>query len=229
MSEQFLFRNIIENLFNVRDNIVQGNTINNDLTINIHRHQGWKLKLNSPVILVFSALILIVHLSYQTRYSYQIMEFFSVPREFLFTNINHYLRTISFVLGHRSWNEVASNLTLILLIGPITEERYGSLQLIVMILLTAFISGLVQSFLFDGGVIGASCVVYMLMLAASFVNTRKGEVPITFVIVMIVYVAGGLSALSQNGQESLVPQIVGGLCGAIFVVFGLARKVESTR
>jgi membrane associated rhomboid family serine protease len=228
MGEQPLFKNIIENLFNISGNTVRGNTVNNQLTVNVHRHQGWRLKWNAPVVLIFSALILTVHLSYRTQYSYQLREFFSIPREFLFGNIEHYLRATLFVFGHQNWNELASNLTLILLIGPITEERYGSLQLVVMILLTALISGLVQSLLFGGGVIGASCIVYMLMLAASFVNTKKGEIPITFIIVMIVYVFGGLSALSQHGQESLVPQIVGGLCGAAFVAWGIARKVEST-
>jgi membrane associated rhomboid family serine protease len=51
-----------------------------------------------------------------------------------------YVGLITHILGHASWNHLLGNFMLILLIGPILEERFGSLRLLVMILITALVT-----------------------------------------------------------------------------------------
>ena len=55
-----------------------------------------------------------------------------------------------------------------LVIGPPLEERYGSRVLLTGILLTALISGLLQTVLFpNSALLGASGIVFMLIMLSS--------------------------------------------------------------
>src|SRR5690606_38086157 len=83
------------------------------------------------------------------------------------------------VAGHASLEHLLGNLTFVLLLGPIIEEKYGGGPLLIMILITALVTGLLNVVFFHTGLLGASGVVFMLILLVSFTNTRSGEIPLT--------------------------------------------------
>ena len=49
-----------------------------------------------------------------------------------------YLRLFSYILGHANWSHFSSNFLIILLVGPMVEEKYGSSSLLEMIIVTLF-------------------------------------------------------------------------------------------
>ena len=62
-----------------------------------------------------------------------------------------YLRLFGHVLGHADLEHFLSNMLLFLVVGPPMEEKYGSVPLLQAIVLTAFVSGVLQCILFPGG------------------------------------------------------------------------------
>jgi len=83
-------------------------------------------------------------------------------------------------------------------------------------LITAFVTGLLNTIFFSTGLLGASGIVFMLILLASFANIRDGEIPLTFVIVAALYLGQELVNSFKPDNVSQFAHILGGLAGAVF-------------
>lgn len=180
---------------------------------------------NSPVILSFTLMALAALALGTLTQGGSTSLLFTVYRGSLLDPL-FYLRLFTHVLGHANFAHFSSNFMMILLLGPMVEERYGSRQLIRMILLTAFITGLLQVIFFPHeSLLGASGIVFMLVLLSSATNFRRGELPLTLIIVAVLYIGqefwAGISAADNVSQFA---HIVGGVCGGIF---GLSRPTKS--
>lgn len=174
---------------------------------------------NAPAILCFALLSLAaLGLSALTGGASNTMVF-SVYRS-SFLNPMTYVRLLCHMLGHSSFSHYVGNMALILALGPIVEERYGSLRLLLMFAITAVVSGLFHIFFGSGMLMGASGIVYMLIFLASTSGSRSGEIPLTLVAVSVLYltqeILGGLFTLDNISQLS---HIVGGVCGAVMGLF----------
>jgi membrane associated rhomboid family serine protease len=117
---------------------------------------------------------------------------------------------------------------LILLIGPILEETYGSASLLVMICITARVTGALNVIFFTTGLLGASGVVFMMILLASFTNFNKGEVPLTFILVLILYLGKELFSSFTGGSDTgeniaHFAHIAGGFIGSLFGFLRISR------
>jgi membrane associated rhomboid family serine protease len=135
-----------------------------------------------------------------------------------------YVGLFSHILGHANWAHLMGNFTLILLIGPILEERHGSLSLLVMMLLTALVTGIVTATFSSHMLLGASGIVFMMILLASTANIRAGEIPLTFIAIALVYLGGEIVAEVRGGDNvSHMGHLIGGAVGGIFGFLG-ARK-----
>ena len=53
-----------------------------------------------------------------------------------------YIRMFTHAIGHRDWDHLVGNFLYILLIGPMIEEKYGSINLTVMFLITSLVIAL---------------------------------------------------------------------------------------
>lgn len=132
-----------------------------------------------------------------------------------------FVRLFFHVLGHTSFSHYVGNMALILALGPIVEERYGSFKLLFMFAVTALISGLFHIF-FGGSaaLMGASGIVYMLIFLASTSGAKGGEIPLTLVAVAALYLTQEiLGGLFSAGNISHLSHIVGGICGAVMGLF----------
>ena len=99
-----------------------------------------------------------------------------------------YLRLFTHVLGHADWGHLLANMSYILLLGPIHEEKYGWKDLLLVIAVTAFVTGVIHNVLFPGTILlGASGVVFAFILLTSFTEFREGEIPLTFILVAVLY------------------------------------------
>lgn len=131
-----------------------------------------------------------------------------------------YVRLLCHVMGHTSFAHYVSNMALILALGPIVEERYGSLRLLLMFAVTAVVSGLFHIFLGSGALMGASGIVYMLIFLASTSGSRGGEIPLTLVAVAALYLTQEiLGGLFSADNISHLSHIIGGVCGAVMGLF----------
>lgn len=183
-----------------------------------------KIKYNAPVILSFSLIALLVLILGNLTDGYATSLLFCVYRAPL-TDPLFYLRLFTHVLGHASWPHYFSNIMYILLLGPILEEKYGSRSLLFGIILTAFVTGIAHLFL-NGSValLGASGIVFMLILLASFASFRQGTIPMTFLLIAGIYIGNEIiTGITTTDNISQMSHIIGGACGAFLGCF-LNRK-----
>lgn len=181
-----------------------------------------KLQYNSPVVLTFALVCLLaLGLGWWTDGTSTDL-FFCVYRAPL-TDPLTWLRMVSHVLGHTGYAHFMGNMTLLLVIGPPLEERYGSKRLFICIALTALVSGLIQFLFFPStALLGASGIVFMMILLSSLSGMGKGTLPVTFLLVAAIYLGGEvLDAVNTLDHVSQLTHVVGGICGA---VLGLAMR-----
>jgi membrane associated rhomboid family serine protease len=123
---------------------------------------------------------------------------------------------ISHIAGHQDWTHLVANFSLILLIGPILEEKYHSGPLLLMMLVTALVTGVINIVFLDTGLMGASGVVFMMILLSSFTNIASGEIPLTFILVVVVYLAREVLGAFAEDSVAQFAHIAGGVCGSLF-------------
>jgi membrane associated rhomboid family serine protease len=173
-----------------------------------------KIEYNSPIILTFSLAAVVIRLL-NTVFP-DTLYFFAMVGRMSFSNPLTYFRLISYVLGHANWEHLLGNLAFILLLGPILEEKYGSVPILIMMGLTAFFSGLISILLFRTGGLGASGIVFMLILLASIVDVKEGTIPLTFVLVAAIFIGREIVNSLRPDNISQLGHIIGGAFGAFF-------------
>jgi membrane associated rhomboid family serine protease len=188
-----------------------------------------RIKYNAPVVLSYtflSAAVLVLSLTLLPDLT---RDWFIVGGRGSFSpsSIQSWAGLVTHVIGHAGWNHLISNFAIILLIGPILEETYGSLTLMAMIFITALITGVINAVFFSTALLGASGVVFMMILLVSFTNFNRGEIPLTFILVLILYLGRELLNSFAADNISEFAHIAGGFCGSLFGFFrspGSAKK-----
>lgn len=177
-----------------------------------------KIKYNAPVTLTFSLFCTAILAADKTMLPGLIQQLFTVPgRDFFdFQFFPGYVKLFTHVFGHIDWGHLMENMAFILLLGPILEEKYGSRALAMMLIITAGINGLVNVIFFPTALLGASGIVFMMILLVSFTNIKKGEIPLTFILIVALYLMKEFTAALENDQISQISHITGGLCGGLF-------------
>lgn len=186
-----------------------------------------RIQYNSPVILTFTFLAFVSYLLGKVTYD--------VSTRYLFTNYKtsltdpmQYIRLFSYIFGHANWSHFANNFLIVLLVGPMVEEKYGSTNLIEMIAFTALITGVINTLFFRTALLGASGIVFMLILLSSFANTKSGKIPLTLILVTIFFLGREvLNAVFSADNVSQSAHIIGGLCGGILGY--LKTRIENSR
>jgi membrane associated rhomboid family serine protease len=173
-----------------------------------------RIRYNAPVILTFTLLSTAVLIIDQFVGGFTETFFASYPT--FNGSLLDFMRLFTHVIGHQSWLHLMSNFSFILLIGPVLEEKYHSGPLLMMVLVTALVTGVLNIIFFSTGLMGASGIVFMLILLSSFTNIRSGEIPLTFVLVVVLFLAKEfINAFSQD-DVSQFAHIIGGICGGMF-------------
>lgn len=146
-----------------------------------------KFQYNSPVVISFFLISFAALVLGWLSNNWTTASLFSVYRS-SFRNPFTYIRLISHVLGHADLEHFFGNMLMFLVIGPPLEERYGSRVLLTGILLTALISGLLQTVLFpNSALLGASGIVFMLIMLSSLSGMEDGGIPVTLILVAVLY------------------------------------------
>ncbi len=179
-----------------------------------------RLSYNSPVILTYVAIcavFLIINEITGGWFNAMFLVCYGHPN---WLDPLTYLRLFTYAFGHSGVSHLTGNMIMMLLVGPIVEEKYGSWNLVIMIGVTALAGGLLNAIFFDTGVIGASGIVFMLIILSAFTNMRKGEIPLTLILVTAIYLGQEIyDGLFTNDNISHFGHIEGGVSGLGFGIW----------
>ena len=175
------------------------------------------IRFNAPVVLTFALLALLATFIGIWTHGTATTRYFSVYRSPLSDALT-YLRFFTHVLGHSDYSHYMGNMLLLLLVGPSVEEKYGHRTTFWCILITALVTGLVQFIFFPNTMLlGASGVVFMMIVLSSFTEMKKDGIPITLIFVVIFYLGGEIvDGLFSADNISQLTHIIGGILGLIF-------------
>lgn len=175
-----------------------------------------KVSFNSPVILGFTLACFAVMILSTVTGGASNRALFSVYASSL-TDPLTYFRLFGHVLGHGGWDHFMGNIMLILIVGPLLEEKYGSRNILEVIAATALATGIINMIIFPHTqLLGASGVVFAFILLSSLTCIKDGQIPLTFILVAVIYIGQQVfDGLFVNDNVSNLTHIVGGIVGTI--------------
>lgn len=175
-----------------------------------------KITFNSPVILWFCIICVAALVLSKITGGFTDKLLFSVYRSSPLNPFT-YIRFVGHVFGHSGISHLMGNLMLLLIIGPLLEEKYGSKDMIVVIVITAVVTGIAEVIFFPNVMLmGASGVVFAMILLSSFTSFKEGTIPVTFIIVAILYIGDQVvSGITITDNISNFTHIIGGAVGAV--------------
>ncbi len=91
-----------------------------------------------------------------------------------------------------------------------------------MILITASVTGLINVLAFSTGLLGASGIVFMLIILVSIVDIKQGSVPLTFILVAGIFIGSEVVQAFRDDRISQMAHIAGGSMGAAFGFLSLS-------
>ena len=128
-----------------------------------------------------------------------------------------WVRAITHIFGHADWSHLIGNMSYLLLLGPMLEEKYKSSTLAIVGVLTALATSLVNYIFFPYiALCGASGVVFAFILLSSFTSFKDGEIPLTFILVALFFLGQQVyEGITVQDNISNTAHIVGGIVGGI--------------
>ena len=176
---------------------------------------------NSKVILTFFFICLIFRIL-DRIFQGEVTQSLGSKRCFILNPLL-YIRMVTRIFVHQDWNHFSNNFFYILLLGPMLEEKYGSLNLIYMILGTAIFTSII-TLIFEPKTNGIGCsdICYMMIVLCSIVNITNGKIPLTLIIVFFKFVADEIILIfnhKKNDNVGHLAHVTGALAGFIIGYF----------
>ena len=186
----------------------------------------WKIVFNAPTVLVFGMICVAALLAGIATGGASTETFFMTYHSSLKLPLT-WLRLFTHVCGHASWEHLLGNLSYILLLGPLLEEKYGSGRILAIIAITALVTGVVNYVFFPKeALLGASGVVFAFIILASITGFKDKEIPLTFILVAVIYLGQQVYAgLFVKDNVANFAHIIGGLVGAVSGFFMMGRRI----
>ena len=183
-----------------------------------------KIDIDAPFTLTFAFLCLIVQILHSLIGQKFIINYFSIMpfKYFVWTNPGHYIRIFSQIVGHTGWEHLTGNMINLLLVGPACEREFGFKNLSKLVGYVCIASSIAHMlFANETSVqLGASGVVFMLILLNSLVSLRTGTIPLTFVLQVCLWVNKEIIAqlfVVGSGEDSVshVAHLSGAIVGTV--------------
>ena len=185
-----------------------------------------KITFNAPVVLGIVAISFAATLLNYVSGGFIGTLLFTTYRSSLISPMT-WIRAFTHIFGHADWAHFVGNMSYLLLLGPMLEEKYGSKTLAGVVAITAFATSLANYVLFPNvALCGASGVVFAFILLSSFTSFKQGEVPLTFILVAMFFIGQQiLEGIFVRDNISNIAHIVGGIIGG-FLGYQFNVKTE---
>lgn len=178
-----------------------------------------RVQVDSPLVLSFACACTLVHACDAVVPGLS-LSMFAVPSRFEPFEPLAWFRLLSHMLGHVSWEHLQGNLVSLLLVGPACESAFGTAALLRVMLWAALASAVAHILLGERDTVacGASGEVFALILLNSLLERRRGRVPLTFLLQVVLWCGGELVALARPSDGTshlahLAGAAVGTVCG----------------
>lgn len=175
-----------------------------------------KITFNAPVVLCMVAICFAATLlNYLTAGAANKLLFMTY-RSSLLSPLT-WLRAFTHIFGHANWTHLIGNMSYLLLLGPMLEEKYSSRVLFMAIIVTALITSVVNFIFFPNvALCGASGVVFAFIILSSFTGFKNGEIPMTFILVAALFIGQQVyEGIIVQDNISNLSHILGGIIGSV--------------
>lgn len=82
--------------------------------------------------------------------------------------------------------------------------------------ITALVTGVINVCFIPSPLLGASGIAFMMILLSSFTAISKHQIPLTFLLVLVLYMGREFATGFNDDKVSSLAHITGGLCGSLF-------------
>lgn len=185
-----------------------------------------KITFNAPVVLGIVGISFVATLLGYLTGDITSRVLFTTYRSALWSPMT-WIRAFTHIFGHADWAHFVGNMSYLLLLGPMLEEKYGSKTLAGVVAVTAVATSLVNYILFPNVMLcGASGVVFAFILLSSFTSFKQGEIPLTFILVAVFFIGQQiLEGVFVRDNISNLSHIIGGIIGG-FLGYGFNVRSE---
>ena len=173
-----------------------------------------RITVNSPFSIIFSCVAIAFYFLFQA--DGDLPRMMVLQGDFQLSNWEWYVSLVGYTLGHANLEHLIGNISIFLLIGPFVEKRWGTQRMLIMVSITGLVTALVHIVFWDHQLIGASGLVFMLIVLSSLVDLRSKEIPLTFILIVFLFLGQELMRSFDADQVSQFAHISGGVLGAIF-------------
>lgn len=175
----------------------------------------YSISFNAPLTLWFTFVCLGVFFA-AGIYDGLMEQFFLLRPAFDYRNGVSWLTLMSYSVGHADLGHLLGNLSFILLLGPVLEHKYGMRDVLLMMVLTVLATAVINLLFFRAAIIGCSGIVFMFIMLTSFSNGKRNTVPLTFLLVGVLFLGKEILESYQQDQVAQFAHIIGGVCGSLF-------------
>jgi len=148
-----------------------------------------KLTVNAPVTLGFALICIVVHILTLNGQAMTITRMLAVHDRWDGLSLAQYTSFWTHCLVHNDYQHLKGNMTMLLLVGPSVEHNFKSRKVLWIMCIVSLVSALVHIVVGKSNThqLGASGIVFSFILLNSLSSAKKGEIPVAFVITMILY------------------------------------------
>lgn len=179
------------------------------------RENKLKISFNAPAVLTFAAICFVVQIVNTLTHNALNGAVTSVYRTSLIDPLM-FVRAFTHVVGHGNWDHLLNNMMYILILGPMLEEKYGTSNIVFVMVATALVTGIAHLLFFPATrLLGASGIVFAMILLSSITMKGGKEIPATFILVALLYIGQQVyQAVTKQDNISQLTHILGGLVGS---------------
>ena len=97
-------------------------------------------------------------------------------------------------------------------------------KLILISFITIIVTAIIHILFFDHRLLGASGVVFMLIILSSLIPSKGKEIPLTFILIVLLFLGEEIYEAFRPSNVSRFAHITGGILGAVFGFYLNAKK-----
>lgn len=142
-------------------------------------------------------------------------------------NALFYITLFTYPFGHMNFSHFSGNMLMLLLFGIPVEKYYNSKKIFIIILVNILITGVIHAIIYPNAyMMGASGIVYMMILLFVIPNLKKDIFSVFKVIVVTTLVIGEFIQCFFNGLGiSNLAHFIGAILG---LIFGIVQRCIDT-